>query len=58
MAYLKAIVAAVIAALSSLVVAFEDTPATTSEWMTAIISGLVAFGAVYFVPNQPTPPQE
>jgi hypothetical protein len=49
--YLKAIVAALIAGLSSIVTALGDNTISPQEWVTAAIAFLVALGAVWGVPN-------
>ena len=49
--YLKAFVAALVAALGSLYQALDDNTVTGQEWVAAILAGLVALGAVWGVPN-------
>jgi len=49
--YLKAIVAGLIAGLSSIVTALGDNTISTQEWVTAAIAFLVALSAVWAVPN-------
>lgn len=55
-AYLKAIVASLVAGLTALLTALDDDSVTAQEWVTAGIAALVALGAVYAVPN--TTPKE
>jgi len=52
----KALVGAAIAALSSIAAGLVDDDLTSNEWLTAIVAGLVALGAVYAVPNKPPTP--
>jgi len=49
--YLKAIVAGLIAGLSSIVTALGDNKISPQEWVTAVIALLVALSAVWAVPN-------
>ena len=50
----KAILAALIAGLSSLVAALtEANPVTFREWLLVVLSALVAGLTVYAVPNRP-----
>jgi hypothetical protein len=53
-AYAKAFVGAAIAGLSSLQASLEGS-VTAAEWITAAVATLAAFGAVWAVPNEPTP---
>jgi hypothetical protein len=48
--YLKAIVAGLIAFVGTLVTASADGHLDLAEWLGAILSGLVAVGAVWGVP--------
>jgi len=52
MPYAKALVGAAIAVLSSIAAGLVDDNLDTNEWLTAIVAGLVALGAVYAVPNR------
>ena len=51
--YAKAIIAAVVTFLGALVTALDSGGISASEWLTALIAFLVAFGAVFSVPNRP-----
>jgi hypothetical protein len=53
--YAKAIIAALVAGLSSVAVALEDGHITAQEGVTAAIATLVALGAVAAIPNKGTP---
>ena len=53
MPYAKAILAAVIAAISFAVPVVDDG-LTPSEVLGIILAGLVALGSVYAIPNKPT----
>lgn len=48
----KAIVAAVIAGLGTLVTALTDETVTASEWATIALATVVALGAVFGIPNR------
>jgi len=50
--YVKAVIAAVIAFLSSLLTALGDNAISSQEWVTAIIAFLVGLGAVWAIPNK------
>lgn len=51
--YAKAITAGVVAGLTSLGVALVDTQVSTGEWVAVALAVVVAFGAVWTVPNAP-----
>jgi len=51
--YAKAIIAAIIALLSSLITALDSGGISAQEWLTAVIALLVAGGAVFSIPNKP-----
>lgn len=53
MSAVKAVLAALIAFVGSLVTATVTGGISTNEWLTAVLAGLVALGAVYGVPNKP-----
>lgn len=53
-AYAKAIVGALVAALTALVAALNEGGVSAQEWAQAAIAGLVALGAVWAVPNRST----
>ena len=46
----KAIVGALVAAFSAAIPVVDDG-LTTGEWLTVAVAGLLAFGAVWAVPN-------
>lgn len=55
--YYKAVTALLVPFLTQLVAAMTDTSqggsaVTTSEWLTALITSLVAGGAVFAIPNK------
>lgn len=52
-AYAKAIVAGVIAALTSLVQALDDGNVSIQEGVAVALAGLIALAAVYGIPNKP-----
>lgn len=54
--YRKAIVAALVAGLSALVTAWDDNVVTAQEWTMVVLATVVAFGAVWGVPNTLPPP--
>jgi uncharacterized membrane protein YgaE (UPF0421/DUF939 family) len=54
--YAKAVVGAITAALTSLVVALGDNVITQQEWLIAIGAAIAASGLVALVPNQPDTP--
>ena len=54
--YLKAIVAAIVAAAGSLSAALDDGTITTQEGITAGLAVLAALGLTWAVPNKPAPP--
>jgi hypothetical protein len=56
-AYLKAIVAALIAGLTAVLSQWEDGGLTAQEIVTSVIAFLVALGAVWATPNS-TPSTE
>jgi hypothetical protein len=49
--YAKAIVGALVAGLGALSTALEDNAVNGQEWVTVATAFLVAFGAVWSVPN-------
>lgn len=49
--YLKAIVAALVAALTSLYQALDNEAVTNQEWVAIVLAGLIALGTVWGVPN-------
>lgn len=49
--YLKAIVAALVAALTSLYQALDRGGVTNQEWVAVVLAGLLALGTVWGVPN-------
>ena len=51
--YLKAIVAALVAALTSLYQALDKGGVTNQEWVAVVLAGLLALGTVWGVPNVP-----
>lgn len=51
--YAKAVLAAVIAALTALGTALTDETISSSEWVAVALAFFVALGAVYAVPNKP-----
>jgi hypothetical protein len=51
--YVKAILAAVSAAVASLVTALDDGNITTQEGLIAVGAFLGALGVVYVIPNRP-----
>lgn len=51
--YAKAIIAAIIAALTALGTGLTDGHMTAAEWVAVALSFFVALGAVYGVPNTP-----
>lgn len=51
LAYLKAIVGAVIAGLGVLALALEDGAVAPNEWVNIAIATLTAFTAVWVTPN-------
>ncbi len=53
MAYAKAFVAMLVAALGSLATGYSDGNLTVVEGLTAAINGLVALSVVFGVPNVP-----
>lgn len=54
--YLKAIVAGILAGLAALAGAVGGEPSmTAAEWVTVGTAAVVAFGAVYGIPNARTP---
>lgn len=54
--YAKAITGAAIAGLTTLGTALADGDVTPVEWVAVAIAGLTAMGAVWAVPNRPSPP--
>jgi hypothetical protein len=50
--YLKAFTGAIVTGLGTLQVAYGDGLVTTQEWIGVAIATLVAFGAVWAVPNK------
>lgn len=52
MKYLKAITGAVVTGLGTLQVAYVDNAVTNQEWIGISIATLVAFAAVWGVPNK------
>lgn len=50
--YLKALTGAVVTGLGTLQVAYADNLVTTQEWIGVAIATLVAFAAVWAVPNK------
>lgn len=52
-AYLKAVVAAAIAGLTSIATALTDDSISSLEGVTAALAVLVAFSAVWATPNKP-----
>lgn len=53
MTYAKALLAALIAALTALGTALTDGGVSPSEWVAVALAFFVALGAVYSVPNAP-----
>lgn len=57
----KALVAFALAFLTSLLAQVQDktefTDLTPLQWVVAVLSAVVTAGAVYMIPNRPTPPQ-
>jgi len=51
--YYKAVAGALVAFLGSLIAGLADGNLDTSEWLTAIITLIVAGGAVFSIPNIP-----
>lgn len=51
--YAKAVVGALTAGLTSLLVAIEDDVLTQQEWVTAVVATLLGLGLVAAVPNAP-----
>lgn len=51
MTYAKALVGALIAALSALGASLTDGGVSASEWVAVALAFLVAFGGVFSVPN-------
>ena len=51
-AYLKAIVAALVAGLAVLITGLDDDNLKTVEWLQAASAFLIAFGAVWATPNK------
>lgn len=49
--YLKCIVAAIVAGLTTLVTALDDDAVTSVEWATIALAFFVSLGAVWAVPN-------
>lgn len=49
--YSKAIVGSLVAGLGALSTALEDNTVTSQEWVTVASAFLVAFGAIWKVPN-------
>lgn len=52
LSYLKAITGAVVTGLGTLQVAYADNAVSNQEWVGIAIATLVAFGAVWGVPNK------
>lgn len=53
-AYMKAIVGALIAALTALGAAYTDGGVSPSEWIVVATAALTTFAGVWAVPNKPT----
>lgn len=50
--YAKALIGAAVAGLTAIGTALEDGAVSPQEWITAATAVLVAFGAVWVVPNK------
>jgi len=50
----KAWVGALIAGLTALIAASNDSVISTVDWITIVTASVVAFGAIYGVPNTPS----
>lgn len=51
-AYLKALTAAVVAALTAAAAGYDDGSLSTQEWLGVAIAFFVGLGAVWAVPNK------
>jgi hypothetical protein len=51
--YVKAVVGAMAAALTVLLVALDDNVITQQEWVSAIVAAIIGLGIVAAVPNAP-----
>ncbi len=56
--YAKAIVSAVVAALTALGTGLTDGGMSPSEWTAVALAFFVALGATFAVPNAPSGPQD
>lgn len=56
--YLKAIMGALAAGLTTALGALPDGPLTAYEWVSIAVAVVVTFNAVYWPGNAPTPPDE
>jgi hypothetical protein len=54
--YAKAITGAVVATLGALLIAIDDGSMTWADGVKVAIAGVTALGAVFAIPNSPTPP--
>jgi hypothetical protein len=52
--YLKALTAALVAAVAVLVTATDSGDITTHDWLGALLAFLIGLGAVWAVPNKET----
>jgi len=55
MRYAKAIVGALIAGLSALITALDDSHISMQEGLTAAVATLVGLSVIWAVPNKPPP---